>query len=205
MSKLEFINNHIKNTKLEKEKLELICNCFINDLTASQTANKVGLSRQTINSYYKIIRTYLIDQQNMSDSLYLSTCLNNDSLTIKYFIYNSKPIFFIENDSTIYFINEENKILNKLNQFIENNLKDSLINHKRANCARILLNANNNEYYVSSFLKTSNCVETFITDRLKKFRGINKTNYTTHIKESFIRYNHTEKSFITQLSDFFSI
>ncbi|WP_320036084.1 hypothetical protein [Halarcobacter sp.] len=205
MSKLEFINNHMKNTKLKKEKLLMICNCFAEDLTAIETAKKVGLSRQTINSYYKIIRTYLIDQQNMSDSLYLSSCLNEDSLTIKYFIYNSNPIFYIQDGSRIYFINEENKILNKLNQFINNTLKDLLINHKRANCARVLLNANNNEYYVSSFLKSSNEVETFIINRLKKFRGINKTNYTTHIKESFIRHNYTQESFVNQLSNFFKL
>jgi len=67
MSKLEFLNSHIKNAKINTKKLKNILLCFTEDLTASQTAERVDLSRQTINNYYKIIRTYLIARQNITD------------------------------------------------------------------------------------------------------------------------------------------
>lgn len=205
MSKLEFINNHMKNTKLKKEKLLMICNCFVEDLTAIETAHKVCLSRQTINSYYKIIRTYLIDEQNMQDNLYLSNSTNENSLTLKYFIFNSNIIFFIQNDSNAYFINKENKNINELKNFIDTELEPLLLNHKRANCARVLFNKNNKSYYISGFLKTKNEVEDFIINRLKKFRGINKNNYNIHIQESFIRFNNSKETLTNQLSNFFNL
>ncbi|RXK06322.1 hypothetical protein CRV07_06385 [Halarcobacter ebronensis] len=203
MSKLEFINSPIRNAKLEKDKLEMICSCFVEDFTASQTAKKINISRQTINSYYKILRTYLIDQQKMLDNIFLSTISNKSTLTIKYFIYNSNVIFYVQDNDNTYFLSNENT--NKLDIFINSSLKDSLLKHKRANCARVLYNTNTKEYYVSGFLKSSHDVDNFITNRLKKFRGINKENYVVHISESFIRYNNTNSSLKKQLLDFLNI
>ncbi|WP_044416282.1 hypothetical protein [Halarcobacter anaerophilus] len=92
MSKLEFLNSHIKNAKINTKKLKNILLCFTEDLTASQTAERVDLSRQTINNYYKIIRTYLIARQNITDSILLQkdSFLQKKSINLNYLKFNKK-------------------------------------------------------------------------------------------------------------------
>ena len=56
MSRLENKNIITNKIKIETSQLKKICYFFSKDFTASQTANKLNISRQTINSYYKIFR-----------------------------------------------------------------------------------------------------------------------------------------------------
>ena len=77
MSRLENPNIISNKLKIETSSIRKICYFFSKDFTASQTAIKLNISRQTINNYYKIFREALFDSY-----IYLQT--NEIDLNITY-------------------------------------------------------------------------------------------------------------------------
>lgn len=200
MSKIELTNYKYQNPRIDKVKFKNISICFIKDFTASQTATSLKFSRQTINSYYKLIRTYLLQYQNITTKLEVNNILSKkETLYLKYIKINQEILYYIEHENKIYLLDNENPLFEELSNFIKKDLKDRLRNHKKANCAKILKNSYSNEYFVSSFLRTSTEFNCFTTNRLKKFRGINKNNYILHIKESIIRFNSKKETLLQSL------
>lgn len=187
MSKI--INIKIKNAKVKSQTLNKICQCFSNDLTAMQTANHTGYSRQTINHYYKIFRNKIIERSVISKFKLASKLLNNNTIEIKYLNIYNHNIFYIENSLGVFVLNNQPNLPKELFIFMQKNIETSLINHKRANCVRILFNQKNISYIISGYFKSENNFELFLQNRLKKFRGINKNNFHTHLNESIFRYN----------------
>ncbi len=205
MSKLELLNKPIKNAKIDQLQLKKICYYFAYDFTASQTAQELSLSRQTINSYYKKIRESLIIDFDSLNTILLSKQLNKQSFELKYIKLKSDTIYYIELDNKAYLIDSSNLYLKGINSFINNNLKDSLINHKRANCAKVLFNSYQKEFFIANYSKSPNNLNEFINNRIKKFRGLNKNNVDIHIKESIIRYESTNTILFTILKRIFSL
>jgi len=199
MSKLELINKYLKNAKITHNQLKLICYCFANDLTASKTAEKTDLSRQTINNHFKMLREFLIDSYQKQ---YQIDKFNQNSFLLKYINLNSQTIYYIENNDIqiiLDYTDKEEEIISFINQTIKN----KLINHKKANTARVLYHAPQKEYFVSTFLNSENTLESYIANRLKKFRGLNKNNNLMHIQESIIRYNSSEEFLYNSLITIF--
>ncbi len=199
MSKLEKIDIQIKNAKVKSDIINKICFYFSNDYTAIQTAKQTGLSRQTINQYYKLIRTKLLEQNSILNYEISLDIKNKSSLEIKHINIYSHDILFIERDYGIYIINEDCISNCELFDFIKDSVKTNLINHKKANSARILYNKENKRYVVSGFFKSNNDFELFLQNRLKKFRGINKNNFITHLSESIFRYNHKDSDIYKEI------
>jgi len=197
MSKLELINKYLKNAKINTKQLKKICYCFAHDFTASNTAKELGLSRQTINSYYKMIREFLIEEQ---DKIQLNDSFDKNCFSLKYINVNTQVIYYIQYNDTQYILDDKNKKLQKILNFVRSNVKDTLISHRKANTARILYHSPQDEYFVSTFLHSHNKLEEFINTRLKKFRGLNKNNNILHIKESIIRYNNNEDFLFNSLT-----
>jgi DNA-binding XRE family transcriptional regulator len=189
MSKLELTNNHFINSKLDQNQLHSIYNCFEHDYTASKTAQKIGLSRQTINSYYKKIRDKLIEEEEEFNNITLNDDFSLKSFSLKYIILHSQVIYYIEHNYKQYLLNTNNVNLKRIHDFVQYQVKLSLMNHTKANTAKILYDSYKKEYFISSYLKSSSELNTFIDNRLKKFRGLNKTNCLVHIQESIIRFN----------------
>lgn len=50
----------MKYWRLSTYKIKKIIACFAEDLTASQTANILSINRNTINSYYNLFRTLIL-------------------------------------------------------------------------------------------------------------------------------------------------
>lgn len=194
MSKLEFIDDRIKNAKINQLQFKKICKLFAYDYTASQTAKELGLSRQTINSYYKTIRESLIKNLNHQIEQIPISKVDKFSFELKYIKLKSNTIYFIELKNTPYIINTETQYFEEIYSFINNELKNTLIDHKRANCAKVLYNSYQNEFFVANYSKSTNDIEDFVSNRLKQFRGLNKNNIEIHIKESFIRFNQNQNS-----------
>lgn len=186
MSRLEEITIKIKNSKIKSNNLKRICHCFAEDYTAIQTAAIVGLSRQTINNYYKLFRNKLMKQT-------ITSTIKNNVIHIKHLNIYKQDVFFIENTQGILILNENLLLPACLNNFLDINFKENLINHKKANSARILFNEDNEKCLLSAFLKTESCFEIFLSKRLKQFRGINKKNFLTHLKESQYRFNFSKE------------
>ena len=192
MSRLNLITNNLKNAKIDKKQLKKIYVCFSHDYTASKTANELQLSRQTINNYYKMIRDALIEEEGIINDFNLNNDFCKNCFVLKYIQVNTLIYYYIDYNNKPYLLNIKNKNLKKIFDFVKYHVKSTLINHKRANTARVLYNTYQDEYFVSSYLRSSNELNEYIKNRLKKFRGLNKTNVNVHIKESVIRFNNNE-------------
>ena len=197
MSKLEIINKYLKNAKINNTQLEQICHCFAFDLTASDTAKELGLSRQTINTYYKMLREFLIEEQ---DNKQVNNNFYKDCFSLKYINLNGQVTYYIQYNDIPYILDETNKDLRKILDFVNLDIKDTLITHRKANTARILYHSSEDKYFLVTYLHSTNKLEKFVTTRLKKFRGLNKKNNILHIKESIIRYKHNEEFLFNSLS-----
>ncbi len=178
--------NKLNNRKIEISKIENICRYFISDCTASEVAKKLDISRQTINKYYKDIRVLLLNKYP------LDTKLDKDCFTLKYIYLNEEVFYYIQYNNKYYFLDSKDLYYKNLFNFIKQNIENTLINHKKANSVKLLYNKRKNDFLVIGYYKSSNNFETFLNQRLKKFRGINKNSYESHIKESFIRFNNDE-------------
>ena len=82
MSNIKTTNIINSKTKIEATKLKEICYFFSEDFTASQTSKKLKISRQTINTYYKIFRELLFNE--------LFLIKNNQNLAISYIMHISE-------------------------------------------------------------------------------------------------------------------
>lgn len=177
-------------------KTEKICHYFCQDLTAVQTANKLKLSRQTINYYFKIIRNYLN---------YESFLLNEKIFCIEYIKIQNRYFFYINSNNKIYLIEENSKDLIKLNIFIKKYIEKNLLNNSKKNGVRIIYNINTKNFTILGYYSSSNNLQNFVNNRLKKFRGIKKENLQDHIKESFFRFNHSIDEINQKILTFSSI
>ncbi len=184
-------NNYlVKSRKLNSSILENICKCFSEDLTASEASTKIDISRVTINKYYKILRDYI--------NLYYYRTLDNSPkyCYLKYFDFNKNMIFYIEYNCEII-------LLNDFKYSIQDEIKKSLLNNRKINCAKLLLNENRNSYLLLGYMNKKNSLNTYVSERLKKFRGINKNNIDTHIKESIFRFNNKNTPIFSNLTTLF--
>ncbi len=191
MSKNEILN-YLKNAKIQDEILEQICYYFSLDYTASTTAKELNLSRQTINNYYKIIRTLLLKKQEEL-ILDMKSSSANNGFSLKYLQSNSDLNYFIEYDEKVFIIDSDFSLVPKINNLLNEDIKNSLHNNSKSNCAKVLFNQRNQSYLVMRMLKTSNNMQEFVDKRLKKFRGLNKENLFIHLKESQFRFNYSNE------------
>ena len=198
MSKMEPINKFIKNARINNKQLKKICYFFAYDFTATQTAKELSLSRQTINSYFKMMREFLLSNQDNIDYKLLNKNLKKNFFLIKYINLNSNIIYYIEYKN-LYFIIED-KYLKEISHFINTKIQNKLISYKKINTARVLYDEEEQEYFISTYMHTHNQLEKHIIERLKKFRGINKNNSMLHLQESLIRYNYNKEFLYNSLS-----
>lgn len=198
MSRIENITIKIKHSKVKK--IEKICSYFSQDYTAIQTAQELGISRQTVNSYYKILREKLSSEFISFDSIILNKLLETKILHIKHLNIYNQDIFYVSYEDHILVLDQGDSLHTTLNEFIQNSLKDSLCKHRKANCARVLLNQDKQSFIVSGYLReTNDSFEKFLLKRLKQFRGVSKEKIFSYLKESQIRYNSSSASIYQQI------
>lgn len=186
----EEILSYLKHAKIQDETLRKICYYFVEDYTAIQTAQELNLSRQTINNYYKIIRTLLLFKQDELISFMKENRLCNDSFSIKHIKIGKNICYFVECNKKVFMLDLEENFLPNIKEFIKENIEESLLNNKGTNCAKVLFNKKEEKYLLTKLYKSSNQMQEFIDKRVKKFRGLNKQNLDLHIKESQFRYNY---------------
>lgn len=198
MSRLENKNIITNKIKIETSQLKKICYFFSKDFTASQTAEKLNISRQTINSYYKIFREILFDS-------YINSKNGEIDLNITYMKIYEKNIYFLQEENKIVLLDKESFIFPNINSFIQNKLEQTFANHKKNNSVRLIYNKYTKNFTILGFYTTNTSVQTFIDTRLKKFRGIKKENLQSHIKESFFRFNHSNGQIYERVLNHFHI
>ena len=198
MSRLENTNIITNKIKIETSAIRKICYFFSKDFTASQTAAKLNISRQTINAYYKIFREALFDS-------YIYSQTNGIDLNITYMKIYEKNIYFLEEKNKTFLLDEESFIFLNINNFIKDKLEQTLENNKKINSVRIIYNEHTKNFTILGYYNSSNDLEEFINNRLKKFRGIKKENLNNHIQESFFRFNHSSDEINKKILTYFSI
>jgi transposase-like protein len=177
-----------------KLKMREICYYFCKDFTAIQTADKLNLSRQTINYYYKMIRDFIT---------YESYILDKKIFCVEYIKIQNRYFFYINSNNTIHLIEENLKDLTKLSLFIKEHVEKNLINNSKKNAVRIVYNKNTKNFTILGYYTSPNNLQDFINHRLKKFRGIKKENLQSHIKESFFRFNNSFDELNKKVSVYF--
>jgi transposase-like protein len=198
MSRLENTNIITNKIKIETSAIKKICYFFSKDFTASQTARKLNISRQTINGYYKIFREALFDS-------YIYSQTNGIDLNITYMKIYEKNIYFLEEKNKSFLLDEESFIFLNINNFIKDKLEQTLENNKKINSVRIIYNDHTKNFTILGYYNSSSDIEEFINNRLKKFRGIKKENLNNHIQESFFRFNHSSDEINKKILTYFSI
>ena len=196
MSKLDIKNLTNTKTKLEFEKLKEICFLFSKNLTATQTANNLNISRQTINSYYKIFRELLFNQLVLIDK-------NQINLTISYIKIHQDYFYYLENSLTL--IENNNSFFHEIEYFIKNHLHNTFLRNKKLTKVKILQNTHKKDFLVLGFYSSSQEINKFVNSRLKKFRGINKENIQLHIKESLFRFHNSQSEIYDNLIKIFNL
>lgn len=199
------IFNYLKNAKINANVLERICFYFAQDYTAIQTSKEVDLSRQTINNYYKIIRSLILRKQEQLIQNIKNTNDFKNSFSLKYIQISSHINYFIEYEEEIFFINENSNFLKDINSFIKSDISTNLENKKKINSAKILFNKEKNKYTLLHLYKSDEFIQDFIKARLRKFRGLNKENLFIHLKESQFRYNYSSKFLYESLLELLNI
>jgi len=198
MSKNETINIKLKYSKIKN--FEKICFYFSNDFTAKETAEKTGISRQTINHYYQILREKTNEAFLNFDEIILSNLFEHETLYIRYANIYKTNIFYLEFEDKILILDETMLIKSKLKSFVQTSINIPLSKHKRANSARVLISSNKQSFFLSVFLQKENkTFEEYLLNRLKKFRGINKEKLFDYLKESQIRYNSSSDTIYHKL------
>ncbi|NQY23485.1 MAG: hypothetical protein HRT41_05600 [Campylobacteraceae bacterium] len=191
MSKNEILN-YLKNAKIKDHMLAQICYYFSLDYTASTTAKELNLSRQTINNYYKIIRTLLLRKQEEL-MLDMEETSSTNGFSLKYLQSSSYVNYFIEYNEKVFIIDSDSTLVPKIDNLLNEDIKNSLHNNSKSNCAKVLFNQRKQSYLVMRMLNTSNNMQEFVDKRLKKFRGLNKENLLVHLKESQFRFNYSNE------------
>jgi len=188
MSKNETIK--IKYSKIKN--FEQICSYFSQDYTAKETSLEVGISRQTINYYYQILREKTNEEFISFDDTILEKLLKSETIYIRHINIYKTDIFYLQDNDKILILDEKTLLKSKLHSFIESSVNKAITKHKRANCARVITSHDKKTFFLSVLLKNDDYVfEEYLLGRLKKFRGINKEKLSAYLKESQIRYNST--------------
>ena len=142
-------------------------------------------------------------QMNMEQYKNILSVLEQKDIEIKHLNIYNKNVFIIESYKGVFILDNQFFLPNKLFQFIEENIKNTLINHKKANSVRILHNKEKNSYLTLGYFKSFNDFELFFNSRLRKFRGINKNNFQTHLNESLYRYNSKTSDIHKEIINYF--
>ena len=195
MSNIKTTNIINSKTKIEATKLKEICYFFSEDFTASQTSKKLKISRQTINTYYKIFRELLFNE--------LFLIKNNQNLAISYIKINQEYFYYLE-DINYILIENNNPFFFQINQFLQNHIHTIFIKNKKINKVKLIYNHHRKDFLTLGFFSSLKEIEIFVNNRLKRFRGINKENLNIHLKESFFRFNNQKEFIYNKLTILFS-
>jgi predicted DNA-binding protein (UPF0251 family) len=196
MSRLKDLNLTNNKMKIERNELKEICNSFSKDFTATQTALRLNISRQTINNYFKIFRELLFNKIIIDKNIYTN-------LSISYIKVNQEYFYYIEDDFIL--LSHDNPFFSQLNNFIKNYLHKILIKNKKTNKVKLIYTQHKKDYLIMGYYTSSKDLGNFINKRLKKFRGLNKDNIYIHIQESIFRFKNDEKILNNKLIEIFNL
>lgn len=186
-------NKYIKNAKISEGKFRLLIRYFVEDLSATQISNLLGISRNSVNRYILMLRKLIYThsligvpyKQHNNQSIFMhNDYINNGNERSLYVgIFTSSNMVHMEiipteQIDTIKFYTNQDVVIND-----SGSSYDVVINFKAKNQIVINHATGENLDLIRGFLS-------FVKSRLAKFNGIDKKYFNLHLKECEFRFNN---------------
>ncbi len=204
----------MKYSRLSQRKLSTIIKCFSEDFTATTTANLVGVSRNTINTYFNEFR-YLIFEECLQEN---QREFGEFELDESYFgakrvrgkrgrgAAGKTPVFgLLKREGKVYVTIVRNCSKEALMPIIQGKILEGSTVHTDGWKAYDGLILNGYDHYrvfhsENEFARGKshvNGIESFWSyakHRLAKFHGCKSENFVLHLKECEFRFNHRNEN-----------
>lgn len=215
-------NRYLKGAHLSERKVRELIKLFSEDLTATQIANITGISRITVNAYFKLIRTHIAKFCEERNPFHFTngTVIHHDHASENGTVASngavSKKSFYgiFKNDETIH----TDKIANIDAEWMYDWLKGktegekNIIEQYRLNVYNGIADFNSIRLYrvnesVPSLTRGKSHIDEIdmfwgmLKSRLIKFRGLNSGTLYLHVKETEFRYNYRENDLFELLME----
>lgn len=196
-------NKYVRRAKITEAQFRKMIKYFVEDLSATQIAEKIELNRNTVNRYLNEIRvriTEFCDQCNpfheelKEEQLATTVEADNDhKSTITEKISNN--LGFIKRRGKVYAEMIANLSPNKLQNLIKGNIetKDIAVHSidVQEDYGLVAVGYDNNKNLAGkpSYVDDLNKFWSFAKDRTAKFQGVAKHKFYMHLKECEFRFN----------------
>ena len=214
-------NRYLKGAHLSERKVRELIKLFAEDLTATQIANITGISRITVNAYFKLIRTHIAKFCEEKNPLHYTNGISayfasengtapgsNGSLIKKSFY----GIF--QNDLAIHTDKMGNIDVPWLYDWLKGKTEGDreIIEKHRLHIYSGIADFNNVRLYringaipnMARAKSHADEIDIFwgmLKSRLIKFRGLNSSTLYLHVKETEFRYNYRESDLFELLME----
>lgn len=211
-------NKYLKGAHLSERKVRELIKLFCDDLTATQIASITGISRITVNAYFKLIRTHIARFCEERNPLHVSKGtlafipIDNSALGLENSENgNRKPFYGIyKKDDHIHAdklpeldsdwltnwmkgrVEEGTDIAEKHSLHLYKGIAD--FNNIRLHRLNGTIAGRNGQDEIDLFW-------TMLKSRLVKFRGLNGGTLYLHVKETEFRYNYRSSDIYEMLLD----
>jgi transposase len=213
-------NRYLKGAHLSERKVRELIKLFSEDLTATQIANITGISRITVNAYFKLIRTHIAKFCEERNPFHFTngsvTYHASENGVVASNGAASKKSFYgiFRNDETIY----TDKIANIDAEWMYDWLKGKsegerdIIEKYRLHMYHGIADFNSIRLYrinesVTGVTRGKMHIDEIdmfwgmLKSRLIKFRGLNSGTLYLHVKETEFRYNYRESDLFELLME----
>ena len=213
-------NRYLKGAHLSERKVRELIKLFAEDLTATQIANITGISRITVNAYFKLIRTHVAKFCEESNPLHYSNGIitfhaSENGIEATDGVASKKSFYGIyKNDEAIH----TDKIANIDAEWMYDWLKgktegdQEFIERNRLNRYSGIADFNSIRLHRmneagSGLTRGKTHVDEIdifwgmLKSRLIKFRGLNSGTLYLHVKETEFRYNYRENDLFEMLME----
>jgi transposase len=213
-------NRYLKGAHLSERKVRELIKLFSEDLTATQIANITGISRITVNAYFKLIRTHIAKFCEERNPFHFTngtvTYHASENGAVSGNGAASKKSFYgiFKNDDTIH----TDKIANIDAEWMYDWLKGKtegerdIIEKYRLHVYNGIADFNSIRLYrineaVPGGTRGKSHVDEIdmfwgmLKSRLIKFRGLNSGTLYLHVKETEFRYNYRENDLFELLME----
>jgi transposase len=204
-------NRYLKGAHLSERKVRELIKLFAEDLTATQIANITGISRITVNAYFKLIRTHIAKFCEEKNPLHLNngtiaflplenggTATNTTGLKKSFY-----GIF--KGDHSIHTDKMGNIDVQWLYDWLKGKVEGDkeTIEKNRLHIYSGIADFNNVRLYringampnIARGKSNIDEIDMFwgmLKSRLIKFRGLNSSTLYLHVKETEFRYNYRD-------------
>jgi transposase len=204
-------NRYLKGAHLSERKVRELIKLFAEDLTATQIANITGISRITVNAYFKLIRTHIAKFCEEKNPLHLNngtiaflplenggTATNTTGLKKSFY-----GIF--KGDHSIHTDKMGNIDVQWLYDWLKGKVegdKETIEKHRLHIYSGIADFNNVRLYRINGAMPNLSRGKSHIDEidmfwgmlksRLIKFRGLNSSTLYLHVKETEFRYNYRD-------------